>query len=290
MLSGITVQVPAKVNLGLNVLPKRADGYHNIESIFQTINLCDTITVLLDEKQNSCCIACEELDLPLNNTISSTYKAFCQLTGCTAGVMVNLTKRIPSGGGLGGGSADAAYFLKALAYLTGVKLTDSLADGVASQVGSDVFFFLHSGESEGKTGSAIVTGRGEFVKPIRPRNDLFFVLVFPGVHSSTKEAYELVDKAYSNNQKVICPKISELEAVYNRPVKEWTFANTFTSVLVQKYTVIGDALEDIRKSGALWSDMSGSGATVFGVYESEQSAKKACEQLHKSWSHCVLVT
>ena len=64
MLSGITVQVPAKVNLGLNVLPKRADGYHNIESIFQTINLCDTITVLLDEKQNSCCIACEELDLP----------------------------------------------------------------------------------------------------------------------------------------------------------------------------------------------------------------------------------
>ena len=121
-----------------------------------------------------------------------------------------------------------------------------------------------------------------------PRNDLFFLLVFPGVHSSTKEAYELVDKTYEAGGETDCPSLADLEAVYRSPVKDWTFANSFTSALLQKYPKIGLALRDVKNSGALWSDMTGSGATVFGVFEKKQDAEKAYSLLKKSWPLCVI--
>ena len=288
MLDGIKILAPAKINIGLCVLPKRADGFHNIESIFQTVGLYDVLKVTLSEQKNTCVVRCGNVLLEQNNTITLTYNTFCHLTGCSSGVVVDLEKHIPMGAGLGGGSSDAAYFLKALACLNKVELTDSLADQVASQVGSDVFFFLHSGEGKNKKGCAIVTGRGEFVRRILPREDLFFLLIFPEVHSSTKEAYELVDRSYEAGSKSPCPNLAELESVYNGPVQKWTFVNSFTSVLVQKYAVIGKALQDIKMSGALWADMSGSGSTVFGVFSSKEEAQRAQVLLKKSWNHCVL--
>lgn len=288
MLVDIQILAPAKVNLGLKVYPKREDGFHNIESIFQTVKLYDKLTVSPILKKNTCKVTSLGLELPETNTLTLTYKAFCALTGCDFGVKVTLEKHIPSGGGLGGGSSDAAYFLKALAELNGVFLDKDLADGVATKVGSDVFFFLHSGEDEYKNGCAVVTGRGEIVKKIEPRKDLYFLLVFPEVFVSTKEAYGLLDDSYSEGKFISCPKLTELEMIYRSPVKEWTFANSFTPVLLQKYPEIGRALGDVKKSGAVWADMSGSGATVFGVFDDKEKATKAFTLLKKSWPHCVL--
>ena len=288
-MSDIEILAPAKVNLGLKVLPKRSDGFHNIESIFQTVRLYDKLTVSLSGQNNKCLVEAPGFSgMPAENTLTKTYKSFCALTGCVSGVKVILEKHIPSGGGLGGGSSDAASFLKALAQLNQISLTDELADSVAAQVGSDVFFFLHSGGNQNKSGCAVVTGRGEVVKPIQPRKDLFFLLIFPDVHSSTKEAYELLDKSYKENSFTVCPDLTDLENIYNSPVKNWSFANSFTSVLLQKYPEIGSALRNVKNSGALWADMSGSGATVFGVYDSKQNAEKAYSLLKKSWNFCVL--
>ncbi len=289
MLSDIQILCPAKVNLGLRVYPKREDGFHNIESIFQTVNLCDRLTISRISEENKCVVVSPGFDdLPYDNTISKAYKAFCSLTGCSAGVKVLLEKTIPSGGGLGGGSSDAACFIKAFSALNQIELTDYVADKTAEKTGSDVFFFLHSGEKKGRNGCAIVSGRGEIVKPIKPRNDLYFVLIIPPVHSSTKEAYELVDSSYEEGRETSYPKLTDLEAIYNGPVEKWSFINTFSSVLMQKYPVIKNALQDLKKSGASWADMSGSGSVVFGVFESLQSAQNARKLLEKSWNRCVI--
>ena len=108
MSAEVRVLAPGKVNFNLNVLPPRADGFHNIESIFQTVSLFDELTVCLEKGYNTCAVECQEMTLPESNTITSAYSAFCSLTGFNQSVKVNLVKKIPSGGGLGGGSSDAA--------------------------------------------------------------------------------------------------------------------------------------------------------------------------------------
>ena len=188
MLRSLTVQAPAKINLGLRVFPMRADGYHEIESIFTTVNLCDTITVQVLDQKDVCKVDCEGMVLPEENTFTKAYKAFCVLTGIRDGVHVHVTKRIPAGGGLGGGSSDSSSFIKSIDTLFGTQLSDSALLDIAGQVGSDVYFFTRRLVEKSKvkseeTGfSAIVRGRGEIINPIEIRNDFSVLLVFPGVH------------------------------------------------------------------------------------------------------------
>ena len=287
----VCVKAPAKVNIGLKVLKKRADGYHNIESVFQTLDFSDELQIRRIP-QKECIIHCAQMQLPLENTLTKTYSAFRAQTNVGFGVEVVLGKFLPAGGGLGGGSSDGASLLKGLADLAEIQLTDSLADAVAEKVGSDVFFFLHSGFFQKGRGCALVSGRGEVVEAIEPRTDLSFVLIFPGIHSSTKEAYSLVDHAYESGlydsvYTVSYPDFSELKRLYYGLAGAWKFTNSFTPVLIDKYPVIGEALRDILKCGADWADMSGSGATVFGVFESAAAANEAYLKCQKKWK-CVV--
>ena len=274
MLSEIHIVAPAKINLGLNVLPHRKDGFHSIESIFQAVSLKDELFVALEEGFGKCDVSCDGLVLPEENTVTAAYKAFGAAAGIQPlSVRVKLVKKIPSGGGLGGGSSDAAFFVRALEKLHGVTLTEEQLDFIAARVGSDVFFFFHC-DDDG-TGAAVVSGRGEFVRKIPCRPDLHIVLAFPEVHSSTKEAYSLVDAWFESGEVIEHPVLSELECMYNAPVSDWRFKNTFTIPLTAQYQKIGAALECVRRSGALYSEMSGSGSTVFGVYASRAEAENA---------------
>ncbi|MBO6218278.1 MAG: 4-(cytidine 5'-diphospho)-2-C-methyl-D-erythritol kinase [Treponema sp.] len=287
----VCVKAPAKVNIGLKVLKKRADGFHNIESIFQTLDFSDELHVRRIP-QKECIVRCTQMQLPLENTLTKTYSAFCSETNIDFGIEVLLDKFLPAGGGLGGGSSDGASLLKGLSDLAEIQLTDSLADAVAEKVGSDVFFFLHSGFFQKGRGCALVSGRGEVVKAIEPRTDLSFLLIFPGIHSSTKEAYSLVDQAYESGlyeskYKVSYPDFSELKRLYYGFTGAWKFTNSFTPVLIDKYPLIGAALKDILECGADWADMSGSGATVFGVFKSDAAAKEAYLKCQKKWK-CVV--
>ena len=287
----VCVKAPAKVNIGLRVLKKRADGFHNIESIFQTIDFSDELHIRRIP-QKECIVRCAQMQLPLENTLTKTYSAFRTETNIDFGVEIVLDKFLPAGGGLGGGSSDGASLLKGLADLAGIRLTKPLADSVAEKVGSDVFFFLHSGFFQKGRGCALVSGRGEVVEAIEPRTDLSFMLIFPGIHSSTKEAYSLVDQAYGSGAyeskyKISYPDFSELKRLYCGLIGAWKFTNSFTPVLIDKYPVIGEALRDILECGAGWADMSGSGATVFGVFESDAAAKEACLKCQKKWK-CVV--
>ena len=284
MLTEISVSAPAKINVGLKVLPVRNDGFHSIESIFQTIGLYDELTVKLIDGFGRCEVSCADIVLPKKNTIESAYKAFSEVYGKIKSVSVFLKKGIPSGGGLGGGSSDAAAFVRVLEKLNDVKLSDNELDSIATKVGSDVFFFLRAA-----SGAAIVTGRGEIVRRIKRRNDLTFLLVFPHVSSSTKEAYDLIDEFYSSGCSMVFPEVARLEEIYNSPLNKWTFKNSFTAVLESKYAEIGNALTELSNVNAPYCEMSGSGSTLFGVFYSVGEAQAAAEKLKADGFKCTVV-
>ena len=275
----------AKVNFNLRVLPCRTDGYHSIESIFQTIDLFDELEVSVTE-ENGCFVECPSLKLPLQNTLTKAYDAFCSIAGVAVpGVKVVLKKGIPAGGGLGGGSSDAAALVRALCKICKVKLDENQLDYIADKTGSDVFFFMHCDDG---TGCALVSGRGEIVKKITPRKDLFLLLVFPEISSSTKEAYALVDKQLACGTDDDFVVFDSLEEEYRKNPSEWRFKNTFTPSLCGVYSDLEAALGTLKNSGADFCDMSGSGSTIYGVFTSKQRAKSNMKLLAATWN-CALV-
>lgn len=285
MCRNISAKAFAKVNFNLKVLPLKENGFqnfHNIESIFQTVSVFDQ--VIVDVKDSSGCdVFCDTLVLPQKNTITLAYEAFCQVTGVEVpGVKVTLIKGIPAGGGLGGGSADAAAFIRVLQQICGIKLSDEQLDYIAAKTGSDVFFFMHCDEN-GK-GAALVSGRGDKVKKIDSRTDLYLLLIFPGVGSNTKEAYAMVDNYLADGDKLNYPAFEQLESVYRLPPENWVFNNTFYLALRNKIVEIEKALEELKKTDAVYTALSGSGSTVFGVYTSLESAEKAEKIVSNAWS------
>ena len=281
-MSYLIINAPAKLNLNLTVLPKRQDGFHNIESIFQKVSLYDELKIELAD--NPCCVlSVEGMSLPESNTVTKAYDEFAKITGITEGTRVSLKKRIPSGAGLGGGSSDAAAMLVGLdkMFQTGLSLSKLIQ--CAEKIGSDVPFFVQA------SACALVSGRGEVLEPVTARGDLHFVVVYPDVHSPTKEAYILVDEW--NDKKKDCnkPVLKELEGIYNRPVAEWSFVNDFTAPLTCKYPMIAEALKAIKAEGACFCDMTGSGSAVFGIFDAQKSAEKAYKKLSSYWKNCYLV-
>lgn len=275
----------AKVNFGLNVLSREQSGYsgfHNIESIFQTVNLYDEL-VITKQQEKTCTVNCDSLELPEENTLFLAYKAFCEVTGKNDfGVHIELKKGIPSGGGLGGGSSDAATLIRALEQFYNILLSEDQLMKVASKVGSDVFFFTYC-DANG-TGCALVSGRGEVVNKVPGRKDLYLLLVFPKVSSSTKVAYSLIDKMYERGEVLAAPSFDTYEAIYNGNPEKWTFVNTFTPVISTEYEEINQALISVRQTGALYTEVSGSGSTVYGIFSSEQQAERARLLLADKWS------
>ena len=283
MLDVVRDCAPAKLNLHLEVYPKRSDGYHPIKSIFQTISLVDDLVVSLSGKSLSCVVECDAMQLPVENTLTKTYRLFCQISGVTAGVHVKLTKRIPSGAGLGGGSSDAATFLLILNKMFDYPLGLNQLEEIANLVGSDVLFFLSGG-------AAIVTGRGDIVEPIKPREDFCIVVVYPDVHCSTPESYGLVDEYFALGKTVNETALQDLEKMYYEPISEWRFLNTFTNPVATKFSVIFDVMKSLENLGADYVQMSGSGSTVFGVFSNFEVGKDACTNLKRFWNKCYCLT
>jgi 4-diphosphocytidyl-2-C-methyl-D-erythritol kinase len=222
------------------------------------------------------------MELPAVNTVSRAIELFRAETGISSGIAVDLEKRVPAGAGLGGGSSDAASTLIALDRLFETGLSRDALDAMAAKIGSDVPFFLSGG-------AAIVEGRGERVTPIPARDDLYGVLMWPGVHSSTAEAYGLVDAwhAAHGDSGADWPAVRELAARYHGPVADWRFANSFTAPLEARYPAIRDARLALVASGATFAEMSGSGSSVFGLFADRQAAETAFVSLSAHCKQCV---
>jgi 4-diphosphocytidyl-2-C-methyl-D-erythritol kinase len=275
MAQSVRVQAAAKVNLHLRIYDRRIDGFHGILSIFQALSLSDSI-VIRSLKESETIEIDGDFDCPARaTTVYKAAEAYRAATGIRKGLAISVDKRIPAGAGLGGGSSDAAALLLGLETLWGGGLGSSALADLGASIGSDVPFFLSSG-------AAIVSGRGERVEPIRAREDLAVVLAFPRFSISTAWAYGLLDRARPDGSGEADPSARELEAAYYRDVRLWPFANSFEAVIGASKPEIPAAKRVLLGAGASFAAMSGSGSSVFGVFEKGAETDTAIRRLRAS--------
>jgi len=249
----------SKINFGLSVIGKRTDGFHDIETVFFPIPLCDILSVEASAANtgNHLIFTCDGIELP-NNRVHENLccKAFHLLDADyhLPPTYIHLHKVIPVGAGLGGGSSDAAYTLKALNSLFQLNISNEELIRYAMQLGSDCAFFLYGKPAFG-------TGKGDLLEPI-PLSlvGYYLVLVKPSVFVSTAEAYSLIQTQKPQHH---LPKL--LQA----PVNEWRYTvfNDFELPVFQKFPEIGCIKEQLYDKGAIYASMSGSGSTVYGIFE-----------------------
>lgn len=252
----------AKINIGLNIVEKRPDGFHNIESVFYPVNWCDALEIIPAEE-----LRFESSGLPIpgnqsNNLCLKAWHLLCSSQPVLAGkaAAFHLHKVIPMGAGLGGGSADGAFALKILNEIFSLGLSTAGLQHFARQLGSDCAFFI-----ENRPVYCFHKG-DEFEEFSLNLKGKYIVVVNPAIHISTAEAYSGVIP-----QK---PGVSLKEALM-QPISTWEglIKNDFEKKLSEKYPAIADTKKTLYQQGALYASMTGSGSTVYGIFETEKDLK-----------------
>lgn len=246
---------PAKINLGLKVLKKRSDGYHEIETCMLAIPMTDVLELVSSDT-----FAFEQTGLtvdgdPESNLCVRAFRMF-QERYKIPNAYIHLRKEIPMGAGLGGGSADASYVLRGLNTLFNVGLTDDELREMAAELGSDCPFFISDSAQIGRS-------RGEVLSDFTiDLSGYFLKIINPAIHVGTKEAYAGV--VFSEDDK-------QLEEILSQPIETWKDAlkNNFETHIFEHHSVIGELKDQLYSEGAVYASMSGSGSTVFGIFSSK---------------------
>ena len=255
----------SKINLGLDIVEKRPDGYHNLETVFYPIPLCDILEITPATGKDAPDYTFTMYNAVFegsddDNLVIKAYKALAADHKLPK-VDISLYKHIPTGAGLGGGSADAAFALKMLNEIAGLGLTALQLRSYASRIGADCAFFIDNTP-------AYATGIGDILTPTQCSiNGYHLVLVKPDIHVSTKDAYALVTP-----QKPQEP----LTGIAARPIQEWKGAmkNDFEKSIFAKHPAMAQVKEQLYSMGAVYASMSGSGSSFFGIFEEEQDIEK----------------
>lgn len=263
----VTVKAPAKVNLLLDVAGRRADGYHLIDSIFQTIDWYERVTV---ETADTLCFSCTGgAPLDESNTAVKAARLFAAHVGCEANFRITVEKHVPMQAGLGGGSADAAGVLVALNRLTGAGLSVGTLCEIGEKIGADVPFCIRGG-------TALGTDIGTTLTPIKPFVHGCFVIVKPACGVSTPEAYRLVDHATDAAHPSATAFIQALEAD-DYATMAALMQNTFEGALQLPECMA--AKKQLLQHGAMAACMSGSGSAVFGWFDDVNTAEQCAQTL-----------
>lgn len=265
----ISVKANAKINLGLDIVGTRNDGYHLLKTVMQSVSLYDIITL---EKSDKISVKCSDETLPCDeqNLAFKAAKKFFEETKIVGGVKISIEKNIPSQAGLGGGSADAAGTIFALNKLYNTDLSDERLCEIGEKVGSDVPFCIVGG-------TKLCEGIGEKLTSLKPVSDMKIVISKGSDGISTIEAYKTYDKL----QGIKHPDIDMLVNAINNGEK---FSSLCGNVL--ELTAFLATVDEIKETmielGAENSVMTGSGSAVFGIFDNEKLAEKCCENLKKS--------
>ncbi len=267
---------PAKINLYLNVLYKREDGFHEIETLFERISLCDTLR--FSKTPGDIILSTDARALPTNadNIIFKTAALLKDRFKVSEGVRIHLKKRIPVAAGLGGGSGNAATTLLTLNRLWKLKLSQAQLQRIAAELGSDVAFFVL------KATNAIGTGRGEKLKRISlGAKKRWYCLVKPMFGISTQQAYGGISRLRLTQPKTDVKML--VRSIQKGDAKSLAglLNNSLELVLNNRVTEIKNIKEKLVFNGAKAALMSGSGSTVFGLFESKPKAEKAARKLRK---------
>jgi len=280
-MSGSTLTLPAfaKINLNLRVLGKRADGYHEIDTILQTISLHDTITLTVTDGTETV-LSCDDRSLPADSN-NLVYRAAAALQARFApdkGARIRLAKRIPAQAGLGGGSADAAVTLLALAYLWKTKAESRELLEIAGSLGADVPFFFLGGTARG-------AGIGKDLTPLDDAPDKFLLVLKPNANIPTAAAYEALNarSLTSAGAKTILPSSEPSDVSSSSYYK--ALQNDFEPVAFELEPEIERAKVALLKAGAESALLAGSGSAVFGVFDSGDAQARAIRaiELEPGW-------
>ncbi|MCP5468229.1 MAG: 4-(cytidine 5'-diphospho)-2-C-methyl-D-erythritol kinase [Deltaproteobacteria bacterium] len=266
----LKIQAPAKLNLRLDVLGKRPDGYHNILSLMDRINIEDEIHLKIVEKGIE--VKCSHEDVPCDdeNTAFKALKEILAYSSRNVGIEVEIHKNIPIAAGMGGGSSDAAAVIKGVNELLKLKLNDDKLMKIGAKVGADVPFFLFGAP-------AYAQGIGDKLSPIEHIPKLYFLIINPGIKVSTKAVYQkILEDHYSKT------RFEDLPIAY-RTKKDVVkiLNNDLELVTIKEFPIIGEIKGELMKNGAIGSQMTGSGSTVFGIFSDKVKLAKAYEKFLK---------
>jgi len=263
----ISVKAFAKINLGLLITGKRQDGYHTLETVFSPINWYDELTFSAADGLG---MSCSNLDLPADdsNLCLKAAKALREYAGIDKGVAITLTKRIPFGAGLGGGSSDAATTLRVLNALWELDVPQGDLHGIATGLGADVPYFLET------KGLAYATGIGEILEDLDASLPFHIVTVFPGEHISTVWAYRNFYPRFDR-------KVPDLKQMMRGLCLRSDFSvlpaleNDFEPAVFDHYPAVRKVKEQLLEKGGFYASLSGSGSAVFGLFEELRDAENA---------------
>ena len=245
----------AKINLGLDVVEKRPDGYHNLETVFYPIPLHDILEITRDEEFSFAMYNAKFEGSDNDNLVVKAYNLLAKEYEMPK-VKISLYKNIPTGAGMGGGSADAAFALKMLNEIAELNLSDDKLEEYAACLGADCAFFI-------KNKPAYATGIGNILTQIDCNlTGYYLVVAKPDIHISTKEAYALVNPIHPENA---------LADIIKKPVEEWQeqMKNDFEKSVFAKYPSVRRIKEKLYESGAVYASMPGSGSAFLGIFKNE---------------------
>ena len=277
----LTVQAPAKLNLTLEVLGKRPDGFHEIRSVMQTINLCDSLHFQLSQK-----VTCKSNLpdwVPEESLVSRAASLLQKATGCSEGASIEVIKRIPLVSGLGGDSSDAAATLRGLNKLWELGLSQENLLSLAAQLGSDVSFFLYGG-------TALAEGRGEVVTPLPPLPHMWVILAVPSVPrppGKTAQLYASLKNSHYTDGQITERLVTALKE--GREFAPSLLFNTFENVAFVRFSELKVYRDHTRKVGADNVHLAGSGPTLFTLVKDRSQAEDLYLRVQKQVPESYLV-
>lgn len=275
-MKSVTLRAYAKINISLDVTGKREDGFHLLRSVFQGISLYDDVRVVRDEGASGITISCNLPYIPTDerNIVHKVAAAFFKAAEIEDySVSIDLKKTIPSGAGLGGGSADGAAVFSALCRLYERRFSKEEATEILTPLGADIPFFLHSG-------TMLAEGVGEILTPLPPLPDCFIVLAKPRAGANTKQIFTALKEAGIPQHPNTDLVIEGLEKGDLSLIAQGA-GNVLENATIPLCPPVGKLKEAMQKQGALLALMTGSGSTVFGIFDSEQTARKAARAMQK---------
>ena len=263
----ISLQSPAKINLFLFILGRREDGYHNIYSLVQVVDLVDTVEI---ERSDRTEIEFIGTKISGESTIHKALKKLSEYVGEKLSAKIVVRKRIPAGAGLGSGSSNAAIALYGLNKIFNLGLSLEQLREIGASVGSDVPLFLTHG-------SAIISGRGEIVKEVNPPLDYSVVLIVPKIRIDTKWAYSNVTNYHQPPEELLDEKSVEGDNFWQSLSN---FDNSFIQVIRNNFPSIPKDIDRLKSFGADYASITGSGSAYFGIF---RDSTKALNALMEKW-------
>jgi len=273
----MTIKSYAKINLSLEIIKKREDSYHEIKSIMQKIDLHDSIEIETLNNTSNIILTCNNPLIPTDdkNLAIKAAKAFFANSGIKSGLKIHLEKNIPTGGGLGGGSSNAAIILKALNEINNKVFDNKALNILASQIGADVAFFLEEHPTK------LASGIGEKLETIKSPDSLPILLILPNIESNTNKAYQSLrlEELKSTGEKTTLLKQSLEMGFFKEGLRY--MHNDFEKFVFEYIPILKEIKNILINSNSLNTLMSGSGSSIFSIFENDDILEKELTEIKK---------